>query len=63
MKSILLCSIQDIRFTGITFSHTFVSKYFMNNDAFDNFIFLMKLNGKHILQITWGIGEFRKSIL
>ena len=35
-----------------------VSKYFMNNDAVDEFIFLTKLNGKHIhklLSVNLGI--------
>ena len=38
----------------------------MNNDAVDKFIFLMKLNGKHIRIIAnylVSIWEFRKSIL
>ena len=39
---------------------------FMNNDAVDKFIFLMKLNGKHIRKFAnylVSIWEYRKSIL
>ena len=43
-----------------------VSKKFMNNDAVDKFIFLMKLNGKHIRKFAnylVSIWEYRKSVL
>ena len=66
MKSIWLCSAQDIRLIGITFSHTFLEmfKKIMNNDAVDKFIFLMKLNGKHYSQLYFvSICEFRESII
>ena len=42
------------------------SKCFMNNDAVDKFIFLMKFNGKLIrifANYLLSIWEFRKSIL
>ena len=54
---------------GITFSTYIcgnVSKNFMNNDAVDKFINLMKLNGKHIWNFAnylVSIWKFRKSIL
>ena len=68
MKSILLCNVQDIKLIGdnfFTYICRNVSKNFMNNDAVDKFIFLMKLNGKHIRNVAnylVSVWEFRKSI-
>ena len=68
MKSIFLqCPrYQTYRDNFFTYICRNISKNFMNNNAVDTFIFIMKLNGKHIanfanyLVSSW---EFRKSIL
>ena len=57
---------QTYRHNFFTYICRNVSKKFMNNDVVDKFIFLMKLNGKHIRNFAnylVSIWEFRKSIL
>ena len=57
---------QTYRDSFFTYICRNVSKKFMNNDAVDKFIFLMKLNGKHIRKFAnylVSIWEYRKSIL